>query len=81
VANFGCPASPSGEPGVKPGEGTLLLQIIEGRFHRAFQVRGAPELLRAIPMPQRIPQGTTAMPLAGATRLLIPISVTRTKKR
>lgn len=63
---------------VGDGKATLVVQTIDGRFHPSLVVRGNAALSRSLPRSSKlVPPRAPAIHLAGATRILIPITVTR----
>jgi hypothetical protein len=60
------------------GKATLVVQMIEGRFHPSLQVRGNAALSRTLPRSSKlVPPRTRAISLPGATRVLVPVTLRR----
>ena len=59
------------------GKATLVLQLVNGSFRPSLGLRGNLALSRSMSSKQSlIPPRAPAIPLPGATRLLIPITIT-----
>ncbi|MCP3141935.1 hypothetical protein [Pyxidicoccus xibeiensis] len=60
------------------GKATLVVQMIEGRFHPSLQVRGNAALSRTLPRSSKhVPPRARAISLPGATRVLVPVTLRR----
>ena len=67
------------EDGLKTGDGkaTLVIQSLDGRFLPNMVVKGNSELMELRLKTKGLAARSPAFPLKGATRVLVPITVTR----